>query len=71
MTEEQVRAFLAAIACPVLVIRASHGFPFPADEAAARAARIPDCRVLEVEGDHHVHLTAPERVAAVVLEFLG
>jgi len=71
MTEEQVRAFLAVIRCPVLVIRATHGFPFPADEAAARAARIPDCRVVEVEGDHHVHLTAPDLVAGEIRAFFG
>jgi len=70
MTEEQVGAFLAAIACPVLVIRASRGFPFPEDEARARLTRIRDCRVVEVEGDHHVHLTAPERVAPIVIGFV-
>jgi pimeloyl-ACP methyl ester carboxylesterase len=70
MTEEQVCAFLAAIACPVLVIRASQGFPFPEDEGRARLMRIRDCRVVDVEGDHHVHLTAPERVTPIVTEFV-
>ena len=70
MTEDQVRAFLAAIPCPVLAVRASHGFPFPDAEVRARLAVIPDCREIEVEGDHHVHLTAPERVSRIVTEFV-
>jgi pimeloyl-ACP methyl ester carboxylesterase len=70
MTEDQVRAFLAAIRCPVLAVRASHGFPFPPDDAQARLERIPDCRTLEVEGDHHVHLTSAERIARPVADFL-
>jgi len=69
-TEEQVQAFLRAIACPVLAVRASHGWPFPADLMAARAAEIRDLRVLEVEGGHHVHLTHPERVAEAIRQFL-
>ena len=69
-TEEQVRAFLHAIESPVLAVRASHGWPFPAELVAARMAVIPDLRVVEVEGGHHVHLTHPERVADAVREFL-
>jgi pimeloyl-ACP methyl ester carboxylesterase len=70
-TEEQVHAFLRAIACPVLAVRASHGWPFPEELVAARAAVVPDLRVVEVEGGHHVHLTHPERVAPAVREFLA
>jgi pimeloyl-ACP methyl ester carboxylesterase len=70
LTEEQVWAFLAGIPCPVLAIRASHGFPFPEDQVRERLARIPDCRVVEVEGDHHLHLTHPDRVVPVLQPFL-
>lgn len=70
-TEEQVQAFLRAIAVPVLAVRASRGWPFPAEVVAARSAVIPDLRVVEVEGGHHVHLTHPERVADVVRQFLA
>jgi pimeloyl-ACP methyl ester carboxylesterase len=70
-TEEQVQAFLRAIAAPVLAVRASHGWPFSPELVAARSAIIPDLRVAEVEGGHHVHLTHPERVAAAVRGFLA
>lgn len=69
-TEEQVQAFLRAISVPVLAVRASDGWPFPADVVAARYEVVADLRVVEVEGGHHVHLTHPERVAEVVREFL-
>jgi pimeloyl-ACP methyl ester carboxylesterase len=69
-TEEQVVAFLRAIDCPVLAVRASRGWPFPPDVIAARSAVVPDLRVVAVEGGHHVHLTHPERVAGPLGEFL-
>jgi pimeloyl-ACP methyl ester carboxylesterase len=70
-TEEQVLAFLAAIDCPVLAVRARSGWPFPPDEMERRLAAIPDLTRVEVEGGHHVHLTHPERVAPAALEFLA
>jgi pimeloyl-ACP methyl ester carboxylesterase len=70
-TEEQVLAFLRAITCPALAVRASQGWPFPKELVAARAAAIPGLQVVEVEGGHHVHLTHPERVAPAVREFLS
>jgi len=69
-TEDQVRAFLSAIRCPTLVVRASSGWPLPPDFIAGRIAMIPDARSEQVEGGHHVHLTHPERVAPIVREFL-
>jgi pimeloyl-ACP methyl ester carboxylesterase len=69
-TEEQVHAFLRAIACPALAVRASQGWPFPEELVAGRAAAIPNLRVVEIDGGHHVHLTHPERVATAVREFL-
>jgi len=70
-TEGQVRAFLAAVECPVLAIKASRGWPFPEDVVAARLAVIAHLEREEVEGGHHVHLTHPERVATRVLSFLS
>ncbi len=70
-TENQARAFLAAIPCPVLAVRALQGWPFPLDVVMARMAVIKDLESCEVEGGHHVHLTHPERVAAIVGEFLN
>ncbi len=69
-TEPQVLAFLAAIDCPVLAVRARSGWPVPEEQMAARLDVIPDVTRVEVEGGHHVHLTHPERVAPAVREFL-
>jgi pimeloyl-ACP methyl ester carboxylesterase len=70
-TEDQVLAFLAAIRCPVLAVRALQGWPFPQDLVAARLAVIPHLETAEVEGGHHVHLTHPERVAPLLHEFFS
>ena len=70
-TEDQVLAFLRAISCPVLAVRASQGWPFPEDLVGARKAAVPDLTVAEVDGGHHVHLTDPDRVAPHVLDFFG
>lgn len=69
LTEEQVLAFLAAIHCPVLAVRAAQGWPFPAEVFIGRLASIPQAQVVEVEGGHHVHLTHPERVAPHIRAF--
>lgn len=70
LTEDQVRAFLTAIACPTLVVRAQDGWPFPADQVRERLALVRDLTLVEVEGGHHVHLMHPERVAPALQEFL-
>jgi pimeloyl-ACP methyl ester carboxylesterase len=69
-TEEQVLAFLAAIDCPVLAVRAASGWPVPEEQMAARLDAIPDLERIEIDGGHHVHLTHPERVAPHLLSFL-
>jgi pimeloyl-ACP methyl ester carboxylesterase len=70
-TENQVLAFLSAISCPVLAVRALQGWPFPKDIVMARLAVIPHLERAEVEGGHHVHLTHPERVAPLITEFFS
>ena len=70
LTEEQVIAFFESIDCPVLAVRATEGWPFPADLVAGRLAAVRNLEVAEVEGGHHVHLTHPERVAPIVNRFL-
>ena len=71
LTENQALAFLAAIACPVLAVRALQGWPFPEDLVAARLEVIQHLETAEVEGGHHVHLTHPERVAPLINNFLS
>lgn len=70
-TEEQSLAFLAAIDCPVLAVRAESGWPFPEEQMQRRLEAIPEVTRLKVEGGHHVHLTHPERIAPAISEFLG
>ncbi|MEE4272441.1 MAG: alpha/beta hydrolase [Thermoanaerobaculales bacterium] len=70
-TEDQVLAFLAAVDCPVLAVRALSGWPFPEQLMQRRLDTIPDLTRVELEGGHHVHLTHPERVAPPILEFFG
>jgi pimeloyl-ACP methyl ester carboxylesterase len=70
-TEDQVLAFLAAIDCPTLAIRARSGWPVPEEQMATRLDAIPDVTRVEVEGGHHVHLTHPEVVAPAVSGFLA
>jgi len=64
LTEEHVLAFFRAIACPVFAIRARQGFSMPNPALEARLACFQHgLDILEVEGGHHVHLDAPERLA--------
>ncbi len=71
LTENQVLAFLAAIECPVLAVRALQGWPFPEDIVAARLKTIRNLETAEIEGGHHVHLTHPDRVAPIIDRFLS
>lgn len=71
MTEPLVLAFLGAIACPTWVLRARNGLAFPKALAQARFAALQHATLHEVEGDHHVHLNAPERVSTALAAFLG
>ena len=70
LTEDQVLAFLEAIECPVLAVRALQGWPFPEDLVAARLETIKHLETAEIDGGHHVHLTHPERVAPIINQFL-
>jgi pimeloyl-ACP methyl ester carboxylesterase len=70
-TEDQVFAFLVAIDCPVLAVRADQGWPVPEEQMLARLEAIPDVTRLEVAGGHHVHLTHPERVASAICDFFA
>jgi len=69
LTENQVLAFLAAIECPVLAVRALQGWPFPKEIVAERMKTIANLETAEIEGGHHVHLTHPKRVAPLINQF--
>lgn len=68
LTEGQVHACLRRITASSLLVRARQGYPFSPKEVEARILCIPQLRMLEVEGGHHVHLEHPSRVAPAVRE---
>lgn len=70
LAEAHVDAFLAAIACPTLLIRARQGWPFDQVVMARRIALLRTREVVELDGGHHVHLEAPAAVAAAIAAFL-
>lgn len=69
-TEAQVSSFLERITCPTLLIQAREGFEFDRETMAARAAKIADLKLVELDGHHHLHLDDPHTVAAAVAPFL-
>lgn len=69
--EDTVRAWMSGIACPVLGIAADPPFPgFDPQMRAERLACIPDGRIVELPGNHHLHMEAPKPVAEAIRAFL-
>lgn len=71
LCEEQVLAFLRAIQCPVLLLSASHGWPYDVAAIQRRVDAIETITRVELAGNHHVHLDDPEAVAAALIAFLA
>jgi pimeloyl-ACP methyl ester carboxylesterase len=71
LTENQLLAFMEKIHCPVLLIYAQGGFRYPEGVLSRRLEAVKDLHVAEVEGGHHVHLSHPERVAPLILDFFA
>lgn len=71
VTEEHVRCFLGQIACPTLLIRGREGFPFDPQGIGARVECVPQLEVVELPGEHHLHMDRAEAVAEVVRPFLA
>jgi len=63
LSEGQVHACLRRITADSLLVRAREGYPFDPAMFARRVQSLPNLRVVEVEGGHHVHLEHPARVA--------
>lgn len=59
LEEDEVQAYLAAIAAPVLLARASQGMAsFKPEWIEHRLSKLNDCELIDVEGSHHCHLDA-------------
>jgi len=56
MTEEQVRASLAAIQTPTLFVRAKEGLLVSRTGLDSRADLVPNLETVDVPGGHHCHL---------------
>jgi pimeloyl-ACP methyl ester carboxylesterase len=70
LTEEQIVAYLGAIACPTLLVRAEPAPKWlPPAMMAARIAAVRDIKERSLPGSHHLHLEDPAPVAAVIGEF--
>lgn len=69
LTEPQVLAFLRAIRCPTILVRATGGLPVANPAMQARLGIVQGLHYVELEGSHHLHLETPEPVAAAILSF--
>lgn len=70
--EATIRAWLRAIEAPTLAIAAETSPPwFPPWLRDERLACLRDGRLVLLPGGHHLHMETPERVAAILREFLG
>ncbi|MDU0354604.1 alpha/beta hydrolase [Paraglaciecola aquimarina] len=70
MTEEQARAFVSSIVCPVLLITGDKGFETFASEIKDRMTRLDLGQHVCCSGNHHVHMDNPTDVALKVVNFL-
>jgi pimeloyl-ACP methyl ester carboxylesterase len=68
LDEEQILAFIWAIAAPTLLIQAAQGLPFGQSRYAARVAALRTGTVVQLQGGHHLHLDGG---AAAVAEQVG
>lgn len=65
------RAWLPKIQCPVLIIAPEKESAVPVEECRSIAARIPNARLVVVEGvGRGIHLFMPERTADEILAFI-
>jgi pimeloyl-ACP methyl ester carboxylesterase len=70
MTEEQVCAFLEAIICPVLWIRANQGMDFAQFMSPHRPSAVKNLKTFQLDGSHHVHLESHELLSKEIKNFL-
>lgn len=70
LDEAQISAFLAAVRCPVLLVRPRDGWPVAPEILERLCALVRGLRLEPVEGGHHVHLERPTEVADLVRPFL-
>ncbi len=71
-SEEQVRAFVKAIECPVLALEAAQTtLEYWRDLIRDRSQLVRNIEYVVLPGQHHLHLDDPEPVAATLAAFLN
>lgn len=70
LMEEQVLAFLDNISSPVCLIRPHNGYPFPEELMRGRLNAVRGAQLMNIPGEHHVHLDDPKGVAECIHGFL-
>lgn len=71
MTEAQVEALVAGIACPVRAIFANPAQPYlPDGLRRSRTRLLPAGEIVVMPGGHHLHMQQPAEVAAAIGDFL-
>ena len=68
-SQAQVGEFLSAIRSPALLFRAAQGAVLRYGKRDELLAECATMRVVDIEGNHHVHLNDPEKVAPVLSAF--
>ncbi len=70
LSESQVRAFLAAIVSPAMLVMARDGVIAARDSTEGRIAAVEGLAVHRLPGRHHLHMDDPAPVAMLVNRFL-
>jgi pimeloyl-ACP methyl ester carboxylesterase len=71
MTEDQVLYFLSEISAPTCLIRPEQGYPFPLKRMETRMNHVKLLTLIELPGQHHIHLEQPETVAPYLNTFFN
>jgi pimeloyl-ACP methyl ester carboxylesterase len=70
MTEEQAKAFMRNIKCPMLLIIGTKGYKSMHALMQDRLNWVDNLKTVEVEGFHHLHMDNPQPVSQKTVEFL-
>ncbi|WP_100642842.1 alpha/beta fold hydrolase [Alteromonas facilis] len=71
LTETQVRALMAAVECPVLIVKAANGLVAKHATDKQRSGWFSNARIVEVEGGHHCHMQYPASICSQIGQFVS
>lgn len=70
LTFEQLKPFLQQITAKTLLIKPDNGYYLPIDELQRRATLFQDLTIVNIHGEHHVHMDNANLVAEHINKFL-